>query len=320
MSASGRDHDPPPQPRGDRPRSAVPPSSSPPPAGPPPPASSGRAPSPNGDPPGRMALCWSEDVALEELLAAAGRLIRSRGRGACPPGENRIRSPAGKRQADPSGRGTPEEAPDPASLPAKRRSLGPSQTKHRSPALGPQPRTAPRHPPGPATGADCRSAGDLFAEDELRRRRVGRGRSHRHQRDGRTHADSPGPTLAAWLAQSDPASLDDAALVTSITGWRKVTSWAQAHELAAVAELARRRGVTDPPGIKRDPARALEADFAPNELALALTLTQCASEYWMSLAASMACQPARDAGGVARRDDRPEPGQHHRPVHDAPRR
>lgn len=69
-----------------------------------------------------------------------------------------------------------------------------------------------------------------------------------------------------------------------------MTSWAQAHELAAVAELARRRGVTDPPGIKRDPARALEADFAPNELALALTLTQCASEYWMSLAASMACR------------------------------
>jgi hypothetical protein len=53
----------------------------------------------------------------------------------------------------------------------------------------------------------------------------------------------PGPDLAGWLACSRASDRDDAALVTSITAWRKVTSWAQAQELAAVAELARRRRV-----------------------------------------------------------------------------
>ncbi len=54
---------------------------------------------------------------------------------------------------------------------------------------------------------------------------------------------SPGPDLAGWLACGTATERDDAALVTSITAWRKVTSWAQAQELAAVAELARRRCV-----------------------------------------------------------------------------
>ena len=49
---------------------------------------------------------------------------------------------------------------------------------------------------------------------------------------------TPGPVLAGWLSGSSSADLDDAALVSSVTGWRKFTSWAQAQELAAVAELA----------------------------------------------------------------------------------
>ena len=97
----------------------------------------------------------------------------------------------------------------------------------------------------------------------------------------------PGPALAAWLGQAGPGQLDEAGLVNSITGWRKLTSWAQAQELAAVAELGRRRGVMDDPEADRDPVRELSAEFAPNEVALALTLTQYAAEWWMSLAVSM---------------------------------
>ena len=120
----------------------------------------------------------------------------------------------------------------------------------------------------------------------------------------------PGPDLAGWLACSRASERDDAALVTSITAWRKVTSWAQAQELAAVAELARRRrvaGTVDAGGqdcdraadagdrdpvadIGRgdhDPVAELEAGFAPNEVALALTLTQGSAEYWMDLAVSL---------------------------------
>ena len=97
----------------------------------------------------------------------------------------------------------------------------------------------------------------------------------------------PGPALAAWLGQAQPGHLDEAGLVNSITGWRKLTSWAQAQELAAVAELGRRRGVMDDPELERDPARELAAEFAPNEVALALTLTQYAAEWWTNLAVSI---------------------------------
>src|SRR5262252_1233190 len=111
---------------------------------------------------------------------------------------------------------------------------------------------------------------------------------------------APGPDLAGWLACSQATARDDAALVTSITAWRKVTSWAQAQELAAVAELARRRvtGAVDAGGQDcgpaadtgrggHDPVAELEAGFAPNEVALALTLTQGGAEYWMDLAVSL---------------------------------
>jgi len=130
---------------------------------------------------------------------------------------------------------------------------------------------------------------------------------------------APGPDLAGWLACSEATERDDAALVTSITAWRKVTSWAQAQELAAVAELARRRrvaGTVDVGGRDcdraadagdcgpvadggdcgrvpdsargvHDPVAELEAGFAANEVALALTLTQGGAEYWMDLAVSL---------------------------------
>ncbi len=99
---------------------------------------------------------------------------------------------------------------------------------------------------------------------------------------------TPGPALAGWLSGASPDALDDAALVNSVTGWRKVTSWAQAQELAAIAELGRRRGVTCEVAPDRTPVEELAADFAPNEVALALTLTQCAADYWMILAVSLA--------------------------------
>jgi uncharacterized protein DUF222 len=121
---------------------------------------------------------------------------------------------------------------------------------------------------------------------------------------------APGPDLAGWLACGQASERHDAALVTSITAWRKVTSWAQAQELAAVAELARRRRVAgtmdaggqdcdraadagdrDPvadAGVgDHDPVAELEAGFVPNEVALALTLTQGGAEYWMDLAVSL---------------------------------
>src|SRR5215471_3113887 len=152
---------------------------------------------------------------------------------------------------------------------------------------------------------------DELAEEAVRAAPEGRGRVLSVAALGGHAIMAPGPDLAGWLACSQASERDDAALVTSITAWRKVTSWAQAQELAAVAELARRRrvaGAVDAGGQDRDraadagdhgpvadvgrddhdPVAELEAGFAPNEVALALTLTQGGAEYWMDLAVSLA--------------------------------
>ena len=178
-----------------------------------------------------MSMCWTEDLALDELLAAADRVTRSR---------------AGQ------------------DIPA----WGESSSASTGPARDPVPGGSPGDD---ELGADGSGAGAALQAPEL----AGQMRI------------PPGPPLAAWLGQAQPATLDDAGLVNSIAGWRKITSWAQAQELAAVAEVARRRGVTDDPGLNRDRSRELEAEFAPNEIALALTMTQFAAEYWMSLAVSL---------------------------------
>ena len=151
---------------------------------------------------------------------------------------------------------------------------------------------------------------DELAEEAVRAAPEGRGRVLSVAALGGHAIMAPGPDLAGWLACSQASERDDAALVTSITAWRKVTSWAQAQELAAVAELARRRRVAgtveaggqgcdrvadagdrDPAADTgrddHDPVAELEAGFAPNEVALALTLTQGGAEYWMDLAVSL---------------------------------
>ena len=130
-------------------------------------------------------------------------------------------------------------------------------------------------------------AGDLQAEDEAWDYDAGAGEPMTSPEIAGHVRMRPGPALAAWLGQAQPDHLDEAGLVNSITGWRKLTSWAQAQELAAVAELGRRRGVMDDAELERDPARELAAEFAPNEVALALTLTQYAAEWWTNLAVSM---------------------------------
>src|SRR5262245_4994253 len=171
---------------------------------------------------------------------------------------------------------------------------------------------------GPGTGPQDDGPGEEAATDAPE----GRGRALPVAALGGHAIMAPGPDLAGWLACSRATERDDAALVTSITAWRKVTSWAQAQELAAVAELARRRRVAEAVDAggqdcdravdagdcgpvadggdccpvadggdcgpvadagrgDPDPVAELEAGFAPNEVALALTLTQGGAEYWM---------------------------------------
>jgi hypothetical protein len=64
--------------------------------------------------------------------------------------------------------------------------------------------------------------------------------------------------------------IDDDRLIGLIRGWRRIASWAAGRELAAVAELARRRPPDGLPGSGRE--------FAADEMAVALTLTVRAAQ------------------------------------------
>ncbi len=264
-----------------------------------------------------MGMYWAGDIALEEVLAAADRLRRTR-RGQDLPAWEEPERPAkgGSRRLT---RSRPVEDVRAGDLDRKDRTGG-SQSSAGQPAghLHPpahgasdedQPAEEPANqnpayedPAGkdPATqdpdtqdpidqdpADEDPATQDPFAEDELRATEAGVGGPMLSSEMAGHVRMLPGPALAAWLGQAGPGQLDEAGLVNSITGWRKLTSWAQAQELAAVAELGRRRGVMDDPEADRDPVRELSAEFAPNEVALALTLTQYAAEWWMSLAVSM---------------------------------
>ena len=88
-------------------------------------------------------------------------------------------------------------------------------------------------------------------------------------------APPPGPGQTADDLESRLGQLSDDELTGVIRGYRKQASWAQAGELAAVAELAaRRRNEALADGV-RD---GLAADAATDEIAAALTLTGRAAQ------------------------------------------
>jgi Domain of unknown function (DUF222) len=248
-----------------------------------------------------LLMSWSGDVPLDDLLAAARRQLRQRAGGDVPAWEEPDAKQPDAKQSDvqrPEGRDAqrsahhshdpdrkdPQEAhgrSDPHDLDAEDRYGDDELLAAELAASSAMPPGTPGSDPagsipggsfpGEATTAGALPAGALPAGTLAGHARL-----------------TPGPALAGWLSGASPDVLDDAALVNSVTGWRKVTSWAQAQELAAIAELGCRRGVTREVAPDRTPVEELAADFAPNEVALALTLTQCAADYWMTLAVSLA--------------------------------
>ena len=111
--------------------------------------------------------------------------------------------------------------------------------------------------------------------------------------------DSTGPALAGELAAADPGSLEDEALVDAICGWERLASWVAAGQLAAIAELARRRRPLDRDGADRgggDPGRRgpghpglpAVSEFAVDELAAALRLSRCAAGTRLLVAVELA--------------------------------
>jgi hypothetical protein len=115
---------------------------------------------------------------------------------------------------------------------------------------------------------------------------------------------APGPVLAgfaqdAW-ADGLPTMSDDA-LVGVLRAWRRLASWATAGELAAVAELDRRRRAEVAAGA--DPHLA---EHVGDELAVSLTLTTRSADALLDFACGLARLPLTRAALAAGQIDRPK--------------
>jgi Domain of unknown function (DUF222) len=111
----------------------------------------------------------------------------------------------------------------------------------------------------------------------------------------------PGPGLAGWLATTPATALDDRALAGVAASWRRLASWAQAGELAAVSQIAARAAARDEDiGIEPDGRPARIGPDATAEVCLALMMSQCGSSWWTDLAVTLTWRLART--GEALRD------------------
>jgi Domain of unknown function (DUF222) len=92
------------------------------------------------------------------------------------------------------------------------------------------------------------------------------------------------------------AALTDDELIGVLRAWRRQACWAQARELAAVAELARRRPAEGtPPAATLGGFPAVISEFTADEVAMALTLTGRAAGVELDLALDLAARPATAA-------------------------
>jgi hypothetical protein len=99
---------------------------------------------------------------------------------------------------------------------------------------------------------------------------------------------APGPDLAAWLASAPVAGLDDGGLAVVAGSWRRVAAWAQARELAAVAQIAARTAARDDNiGTGPDGRPVRVPVSAAAEVALELTMSQYGASAWTHLAVQL---------------------------------
>ena len=96
------------------------------------------------------------------------------------------------------------------------------------------------------------------------------------------------PDLAAWLACNPAGGLADGALAGAASAYRRLASWAQAGELAVVAQMASRSAVSDKASSTSEDGRPgkVPAD-AYGQVSLALTLSQAGAEWWTNLAVDL---------------------------------
>lgn len=97
-----------------------------------------------------------------------------------------------------------------------------------------------------------------------------------------------GPDLAGWLATGAEDQLEEGALVGVAASYRRLASWAQAGELAAVAELASRSASADERiGTNEQGRPARLPDEACAQVSLALTMSHSSATWWSDLAVTL---------------------------------
>ena len=98
----------------------------------------------------------------------------------------------------------------------------------------------------------------------------------------------PGPDLAAWLASAPAAGLEDHDLGAVAGSWWRIASWAQAQELAAVAQIVSRAAAGDEDiGVGTDGRPARVPVSAAAEVSLELTMSQFGAAWWADLAVDL---------------------------------
>jgi hypothetical protein len=107
----------------------------------------------------------------------------------------------------------------------------------------------------------------------------------------------PGVALAGFAddAHARLPGLTDDELIGVLRAWRRQESWAQARELAVVAELARRRPAEDAPAPADGEFPEQLSEFLAAEIAVALTMTGVAAGRQLDLALDLAERPATAA-------------------------
>ncbi|MGH3272915.1 MAG: DUF222 domain-containing protein, partial [Streptosporangiaceae bacterium] len=109
-----------------------------------------------------------------------------------------------------------------------------------------------------------------------------------------------GPGLAGLLSAADPDGLSDWDLPGIAAAYRRVASWAQAGELAAIAQIASRTAArearTEVVGHGR-PARV--SPSAVDEVSLALTMSHTAASWWSGLAVDLRWRLAATGAALA---------------------
>jgi Domain of unknown function (DUF222) len=110
----------------------------------------------------------------------------------------------------------------------------------------------------------------------------------------------PGPDLAGWLAISSRQELQDGALPGVVASYRRLASWAQAGELAAIAELASRSALADDKiGVDDEGRPSQVPDEAIAQVSLALALTRLGASWWTDLAVALAWRLAATGAALA---------------------